>query len=96
MGDLAAHYKKASGIKEIRNIYGEPLPAGKSLKYNNTRVYDLMTKILRRDSEGRCINAFKVLSNPGILKLAYESIKSKSGNMVRGTDNETLEGISNS
>jgi group II intron reverse transcriptase/maturase len=53
-----------------------------------------MKACLRYNSEGKCINAFRTLSNPGILKLAYESIKSKSGNMVCGTDKETLDGIS--
>jgi retron-type reverse transcriptase len=53
-----------------------------------------MTRSLKTDERGRCTNAFKVLSNPGTLKLAYESIKSKSGNMVRGTDCETLDGLS--
>jgi retron-type reverse transcriptase len=35
-----------------------------------------------------------VIYNPEILKIAYESIKSNPGNMVRGTDKETLDGIS--
>lgn len=49
---------------------------------------------LRFDSDGRCVNSYEVLSDPQHLIEAYESIKSKSGNMVRGSDRETLDGIS--
>jgi hypothetical protein len=79
--------------KPVRNLYGDPLPADKQLKYNQTNVYKIMKARLRYNNEGKCTNAFKILSNPGILKLAYESIKTKSGNMVCGTDRETLDGI---
>lgn len=36
----------------------------------------------------------KIISNIDILKLAYLNIKSKPGNMTPGTDNETLDGLS--
>jgi len=49
---------------------------------------------IRRDGKGRCINAFEVLSDPRILRDAYETIKGNPGNMVRGTDHITLDGIS--
>lgn len=42
------------------------------------------------DERGKCINAFETLSDPNILRSAYETIKSKSGNMVEGTDKEDL------
>jgi len=62
----------------------------------NKNDKDLTKKIRDRltyDEEGRCTNAHKVLSDPGLLRDAYESIKTKSGNMVTGTDRETLDGI---
>lgn len=85
---------KGSRRKEVRNIYGDPLPLDKKLKYNKKDIYSILKRELRFNEEGKCVNAFRVLSNPGILKLAYESIKSKSGNMTHGTDKETLDGIS--
>jgi group II intron reverse transcriptase/maturase len=80
--------------KPIRNIYGDPLPSGKILKYNAREVYRIITEKLTYNQKGKCTNAFKILSDPGTLKMAYESIKSKHGNMVQGTDSETLDGIS--
>jgi group II intron reverse transcriptase/maturase len=50
--------------------------------------------MLKSDAAGKCINAFEVLSKTEILRDAYETIKSKSGNMVPGSDKETLDGIS--
>ena len=49
--------------------------------------------LLSYDDSGKCNNAFKLLSRNDILKIAYNSIKSKPGNMVRGTDRETLDGM---
>lgn len=54
----------------------------------------LLRALLRYDSAGRCINAFEVATDPKMLRTAYETIKSKSGNMVRGSTPETLDGIS--
>lgn len=45
--------------------------------------------------EGKCVNAIEVISSPQILKMAYEMIKSNPGNMTKGSDDETLDGISN-
>lgn len=49
--------------------------------------------LLEFNKEGLCTNAFQVLSDPATLRDAYETIKNKSGNMVPGTDKETLDGI---
>jgi hypothetical protein len=48
---------------------------------------------LRFNAEGKCTNAFEVASDPRTLRDAYETIKNKSGNMVPGSDSETLDGI---
>jgi group II intron reverse transcriptase/maturase len=49
--------------------------------------------LLEFDKKGLCTNAFQILSDPVTLRDAYETIKNKSGNMVPGTDKETLDGI---
>lgn len=55
---------------------------------------DSIKKRLKFNENGKCINAFQVLSDPLVLKQAYEMIKSKPGNMTKGIDKETLDGIS--
>jgi len=49
--------------------------------------------MLKYDSSGRCINAFQLIARTDFLKLAYEIIKSKPGNMVHGSDKLTLDGL---
>lgn len=39
-------------------------------------------------------NILKLISDIDILKIAYSEIKSNPGNMTKGTNNETLDGIS--
>ena len=39
-------------------------------------------------------NLISLLSNPNLLELAYNNIKSKPGNMKPGVNPETLDGIS--
>lgn len=58
---------------------------------------DLSTKVrslLKYDNDGKCNNIFAVLSRIESLSDAYETIKNKSGNMVPGSTEETLDGIS--
>ena len=43
--------------------------------------------------EGKCINAFEVLSDINTIYAAYITLKSKPGNMVEGSDKQTLDGI---
>lgn len=45
------------------------------------------------DEAGRCTNAFEILSDPVTLLLAYNSIKSKPGNMTEGIDDSSLDEI---
>jgi len=51
--------------------------------------------LLVYDSDGKCINAYKCITNKDILLACYDKMKSKPGNMTRGTDSETFDGISN-
>lgn len=63
-------------------------------KRNNRKekIIDLR-QLLQFDETGRCNNAFKLMTRKDVLQVAYNSIKSKPGNMVRGSDRETLDGI---
>ena len=54
---------------------------------------EIILSMLRTDPDGKVNNVFEVMSSPQILRLAYETIKSKPGNMVRGVTNQTLDGI---
>lgn len=49
--------------------------------------------LLEFDGEGKCTNLSNIIFDVRTLMLAYEKIKSKPGNMVPGTDNETLDGL---
>lgn len=57
----------------------------------NTQV-DL-NKLLTYHSDGRCTNAFKLITSKSILLAAYWMLKSKPGMMTKGSDQETLDGI---
>nr|QIJ45981.1 hypothetical protein [Calonectria ilicicola] len=56
-------------------------------------VKKLLQSRIKYDEQNRCTNIFEILSDPEVLMIAYEMIKSNSGNMVRGVDYETLDGI---
>lgn len=60
---------------------------------NKKDLTTLIRERLKMDENNRCTNAFLVLSSPEVLRLAYETIKSKPGNMTKGVDGETLDGI---
>lgn len=53
----------------------------------------IIRKKLIFNEHGLCTNAFRVATDPFLLELAYETLKSKPGNMVPGTDPQTLDGI---
>ena len=52
-----------------------------------------LRKMLKFDHKGRCVNAFQLATSVDFLKLGYDIIKSKPGNMVRGSDKQTLDGL---
>ena len=64
-------------------------------KTENIPVYPHIAKQIRY-REGKCINAHDIIANPDTLRMAYEMIKSNPGNMTKGSDEETLDGISKS
>jgi hypothetical protein len=64
------------------------------MKENKLTPAETILSLLRRGPDGRYTNVFETLTSVRILKLAYETIKSKPGNMVRGSTRETLDGIS--
>jgi len=55
---------------------------------------EIILSLLRFDPDGKASNVFEIMSSTQVLRLAYETIKSKPGNMVRGTTKQTLDGIS--
>lgn len=76
-------------------VKAEEQPVGESVPLpKNPTPADIINSLLKFGEDGKCINAFKVVSSVQVLRLAYESIKSKPGNMVRGVNSETLDGIS--
>jgi hypothetical protein len=70
----------------------KPLPEGN--QSNKITYRELIMNKLEFDQEGKCTNAFKIICNEEILKIAYNIIKSGPGNMTKGVDRETLDGIS--
>lgn len=74
-----------SKIIEIENLT--------KVKPDFKNIHQLIKDEMLFDKDGKCINAFKILSDPFLLALAYNTIKSNPGNMVEGIDNMTLDGI---
>lgn len=58
----------------------------------DTSLVDIKDKLTLQE-DGRCTNAFKLISDKEILKAAYNKLKSKPGMMTKGSDEETLDGI---
>lgn len=65
------------------------------VKPESINFYDFIKEQLKFDAAkgGKCINAFEVICDPKTLALAYNSIRSNPGNMVEGSDKETLDGL---
>lgn len=80
---------------EIMERTGTEIPKHprSELKRKNKFKYSEFRKKIRYDPIGKCENAFKIAVSPENLKLSYDLIKSKPGNMVRGTDKQTLDGL---
>ena len=72
---------------------GPEIPKRPKEKRKNKFSYAKFRKKLEYDSSGKCDNAFQLATSPEFLKLSYDFIKSKPGNMVRGSDHLTLDGI---
>lgn len=62
----------------------------KTTERNNT--IDIKERLILQE-DGKCINAFNIISSPEMLIAAYSNIKSKPGMMTKGTDDVTLDGI---
>lgn len=63
---------------------------------NIIHVYPYIANKIVLNSDNKCTNAFLLCTEPETLRIAYEMMKSNPGNMVQGTDKETLDGISES
>jgi hypothetical protein len=73
--------------------YPHSIQREESKKIKDPTPAEIIISLLKKDENDKYINAFEVISSPQMLKLAYEVIKSKPGNMVKGTNHETLDGI---
>ena len=56
-----------------------------------TQLVNLVKKRIQKDA--RYGNLINIISDTSTLQAAYLAIKGKSGNMTKGLDNETLDGI---
>jgi len=52
-----------------------------------------LSKMMAYQDEGKCTNAYKLISSKPILLAAYRALRSKPGMMTKGVDHETLDGI---
>ena len=91
-------FNLACNIKDLLNK--SLLPKVDSRDYSSEPSFketkDLKAYILSQllyDEEGKCTNAFRLISDEDILTQAYLHIKSKPGNMTPGSNTETLDGI---
>lgn len=64
----------------------------KTANQSNQYLMDLKDRIILQE-DGRCTNAFNLISDKEILMAAYWKLKSKPGMMTKGSDDETLDGI---
>lgn len=86
-------------LNKTLTVKGKPLATSpkaleKPAEIKNPTPADIILAMLRQDSDGKYTNAFEVMTSSTVLRMAYEVIKSKPGNMVRGATKETLDGIS--
>ena len=93
---IANHYKELGNYPKIGdNRFNEVQKQKNSSKllavYKNDE--QSLEQLLKFDENGRCINAYEVISMLNTLAASYQLIKSKPGNMTPGIDGETLDGI---
>jgi hypothetical protein len=69
-------------LKDLNNISTEKL-----------EIYPHLANQIQVNTLQEVINAFEIICNPKTLLYAYKMIKSNPGNMVPGTDEETMDGI---
>lgn len=76
-----------------KSIVGIDIDKFKSLGARNTqKLIDIKNQLILQE-DGRCTNAFKLVSDKDILIAAYLKLKSNPGMMTPGVDEETLDGI---
>ena len=77
---------------EIMERIGTEIPRYPTKSVKNFS-YSRIRRMLKFDQNGKCVNAFQLASSTEFLKLGYDLIKSKPGNMVHGSDRLTLDGL---
>jgi retron-type reverse transcriptase len=87
-------YETGTTLSTLTRLRKEIKKIKKNMINENKEISLAIRSKLRYDYKtGLCINAFQVIQSPEILRIAYEIIKSNPGNMVRGSDRVTLDGI---
>jgi len=76
-----------------RKVHTEVRKSKGSLKSEAGNGQGSLGEKLTYNTEGKCNNAYQVLSQNIVLQTAYMRIKSEPGNMTPGPDKETLDGI---
>jgi retron-type reverse transcriptase len=92
-------YGNGSGI--VVRLHNEVQKRFYSSKRNAVQFYGVpsLEHLLVYDDEEKCINAYECITKKEVLLAALErseEMKAVPGNMTRGTDSETFDGISNS
>jgi hypothetical protein len=82
-------------LRDLRSVCESPPKKTPPRRRKLPTPAEIILTLLRKDSKGEYCNVFETLTSEIVLKLAYETIKSKPGNMVKGTTKVTLDGISN-
>jgi hypothetical protein len=89
---ILVNWKRVHPLNKVgqRTFSTTTAAAGSNSEYINGS--DIKSRLKMRN--GKYYSLLKLVSDPDILFGAYNSIKSKPGNMTPGVDNETLDGIS--
>lgn len=87
------YLNKIHNVNNTKKLIKKNTLSPKDLETNNEKLIRTIREKLLFNENNICTNAFKVATDPETLRAAYETIKSKPGNMVRGVDSETLDGL---
>lgn len=85
-----SNMEEHKAIPSEHNISLEKLVKSKPEHFN---FGEYIKDRIEYNSEGKCTNAFEILSDINTIYAAYITLKSKPGNMVEGSDKQTLDGI---
>lgn len=82
------------GMFSIRLKHTEVRKSKVSSKPEARKGRGSLEEMLMFNKDGKCTNAYELISELEVLHTAYMNIKSEPGKMTPGADLETLDGIS--